>query len=56
MTQFFLQTIVADFFAGLGNEAEITISCEGELFDVRVSRINPNGHGVLPEYVLNQDN
>ena len=47
---------MADFLAGLENEAEITIRCEGDLFGVRVSIINPNGAGVLLEYVLNQEN
>ena len=29
--------------------------CEGNEFHVRVSRLNPNGDGVLPEYVVNGD-
>ena len=52
----FLQKIVADFLAGLGNEAEITIMCEGQEFTFNNSRLDPSGDGVLPEYALAQDN
>ena len=52
----FFQTIPADFLVGLGNEADIMFRCEGHVFNVQVSRLNPNGHGVLTDYVLNQDN
>ncbi|PWA49721.1 hypothetical protein CTI12_AA481290 [Artemisia annua] len=30
--------------------------CEGDVFNVNVSRLNHNGDGVLAEYVFNQDN
>ena len=30
--------------------------CEGHVFNVQASRLNPNGHGVLTYYLLNQDN
>ena len=52
----FFQTIPVEFFGGLGNVAEITLRCEGDLFTVNVSRLNPYGHGVVNEYVLNPNN
>lgn len=38
------------------NEGEIMFRCEGDVFNVHVSHLNPNGDGVLTEYVLNQQN
>ena len=52
----FVQTIPADFLAGFGTEGEIMFRCEGHVFNIHVSRLNPSGHGVLTDYVLSQDN
>ncbi|PWA34749.1 Peptidase M28 [Artemisia annua] len=50
------KTIPAEFVAGFGNEGEIMFRCEGDVFNVNVSRLNSDGDGVLDEYVLNQGN
>ena len=54
--RFFFQTIPADFLAGMMNVGVIMFRCEGDEFNIHVSRVNPNGGGVLNEYVLNPDN
>ncbi|PWA59533.1 hypothetical protein CTI12_AA390850 [Artemisia annua] len=50
------KTIPAEFVAGFGNEGEIMFRCEGDIFNVNVSRMNSDGDGVLADYVLNQGN
>ncbi|PWA43284.1 hypothetical protein CTI12_AA537320 [Artemisia annua] len=50
------KTIPAEFVASFGNEGEIMFRCEGDVFNVNVSRLNSDGDGVLAEYVLNQGN
>ena len=56
LNKLLFQTIPAEFFAGLGNVAEIILRCEADVFNVNVSRMNPHGHGVVNEYVLNPNN
>lgn len=49
------QTIPAAFLSGLANEGVLMLRCNDEAAYINASRLNPNGHGVVANYVLNPD-